>query len=409
MASLSVVSTGPEEDRRIVGYVDDLGGVYDTQQRRIGNVGMERNQRYAIQDAQGAVVGSVETSADASRGHAVYDNFNIVVGSGFADRFVEASTGQSGLIAFNAGRSERGGVIAGAALLLLVHSPVSYPHAGARSEALDRALQESLRLAQGGLQQARTGVNQLMEEHQQTLDERQRQAKAGAMVNAPAGQRMKTFGTIVVEMIPLGLGPYGVGDIVTLIEGSVGRTLDGLRLSNIERLIYFGASAIPVIPARPVVTIYRLIERGRAHEAELREAERRGVEYSERFDDIPSGADLNPFGLGMAQSAGQMGAGPSANPRLSGETGQWETCQIEARPTLMNMRVHFTAEAIGPRGAYTVATSDGVGTASQGTDAMKKQGPVVQKLVNKLIADGWEPLPDRGPYWFSYRLRRRVR
>jgi len=58
-------------------------------------------------------------------------------------------------------------------------------------------------------------------------------------------------------MIPGGLGPWGVGDLVTAIEAVAGRTLDGLRLTTLERMIYLGASAIPVVPARPILAGYR--------------------------------------------------------------------------------------------------------------------------------------------------------
>ena len=408
MPSLSSVLMGSAEDRRIIGYVDELGGVYNLQQQRIGAVGMVRNNRYAIQDWHGSVVGSVDVSTDASGGHAVYDNLNVLVGAGFAGRFVEAAARQVGVIAYNAGHRDQGGVIAGAALLLLVHSPVATPM-WAGGTTGDQVLQEGLRAAQEGFQQAQAGIHNLLEEHAQTLAERQMRAKTGSVVDRSAGRRMKAIGTTVVEMIPGGLGPWGIGDVVTLCEGAVGRTLDGLRLSRLERLIYFGASVIPVVPARPVVMIYRLIERGRAHEAELREAELRGAQNSEHFEDIPSAADLDPLNLSAMPSDGSVGAAPQAAPQLSTWAGQWETCQIEARPTMMNMRVYFTAEALGTRGVYTAAASRGVGTASGGTDVIKKHGPVVQELVNKLIAQGWEPMPDRGPYWFSYRFRRRVR
>jgi hypothetical protein len=68
---------------------------------------------------------------------------------------------------------------------------------------------------------------------------------------------LKAIITMVIEMIPGGIGPWGVGDIVTAIEAVAGRTLDGLRLSLSERLIYLGASAIPVVPARPILAGYR--------------------------------------------------------------------------------------------------------------------------------------------------------
>ena len=68
---------------------------------------------------------------------------------------------------------------------------------------------------------------------------------------------LKAIITMVMEMIPGGLGPWGIGDIVTAIEAFAGRTLDGLRLSISERFVYLGASAIPVVPARPILAVYR--------------------------------------------------------------------------------------------------------------------------------------------------------
>jgi hypothetical protein len=64
--------------------------------------------------------------------------------------------------------------------------------------------------------------------------------------------------TMLIEMIPGGLGPYGVGDVITALEAVVGRTLDGLHLTGVERIIYLAASAIPVVPARPVIAGYRM-------------------------------------------------------------------------------------------------------------------------------------------------------
>jgi hypothetical protein len=68
---------------------------------------------------------------------------------------------------------------------------------------------------------------------------------------------LKAIITMVIEMIPGGLGPWGIGDVVTAIEAIAGRTVDGLRLSVNERMIYLGASAIPLVPARPILALYR--------------------------------------------------------------------------------------------------------------------------------------------------------
>jgi hypothetical protein len=80
-------------------------------------------------------------------------------------------------------------------------------------------------------------------------------------VDVTAGQRVKTLVTVIVEMIPGGLGPYGIGDLATALEGLAGRTMDGLKLTLFERLLYLGASAIPVVPARPFISAYRWTQR----------------------------------------------------------------------------------------------------------------------------------------------------
>jgi hypothetical protein len=86
-------------------------------------------------------------------------------------------------------------------------------------------------------------------------------ASSAREVDVTAGQRLKTLATVIVEMIPGGLGPYGIGDLVTALEAIAGRSIDGLKLTFFERLLYLGASAIPVVPARPFVSAYRWLAR----------------------------------------------------------------------------------------------------------------------------------------------------
>jgi hypothetical protein len=76
-----------------------------------------------------------------------------------------------------------------------------------------------------------------------------------------SGVPLAAVATMIVEMIPGGLGPWGVGDLITALEAIAGRTLDGLHLSPTERAIYLGASAIPVVPARPIIAGYRMLRR----------------------------------------------------------------------------------------------------------------------------------------------------
>lgn len=55
----------------------------------------------------------------------------------------------------------------------------------------------------------------------------------------------------VIESIPFGLGPYGVGDLISLYEGVKGRMIFGPRLDTIDRVISFIAALIPIVPATP--------------------------------------------------------------------------------------------------------------------------------------------------------------
>jgi hypothetical protein len=274
MAALRAVVMGPVEDRDIIGYVDDLGGVYSAQQRRLGGVAVERDGRYPVQNTSGAVVGSVDAAPNEQGGHAVYDPLNRVVGTAYATTFVEAATARAGLIAAGDGQDSQPEITAGAALLLLSTAApgmTAPADAGAYSSGIAHLAQE--------------GYQRLKEDHAQTLVERQRLEASGKLTDNVAAQRMKFLATVLVEMIPLGLGPWGLGDLITLLESIAGRTLDGLRLSKFERLIYLGASAIPVVPARPVVTVYRMLERGRAHEASGGKGPAQ----------LPSPRDLNPL------------------------------------------------------------------------------------------------------------------
>jgi len=92
------------------------------------------------------------------------------------------------------------------------------------------------------------------------VDGRQQARARGERPSAGrSGSAILTLATVVVEMIPGGLGPWGIGDVVTAIEALAGRTIDGLRLSMGERLVYLGASAIPLVPARPIIGVYRML------------------------------------------------------------------------------------------------------------------------------------------------------
>ncbi len=53
------------------------------------------------------------------------------------------------------------------------------------------------------------------------------------------------------EMIPFGIGPYGIGDALSLIEGIRGKMVLGRKLDLLDRIISIIAALIPVVPATP--------------------------------------------------------------------------------------------------------------------------------------------------------------
>lgn len=84
---------------------------------------------------------------------------------------------------------------------------------------------------------------------------------ASATADPATGNVVRTLITILIEMIPGPIAGYGIGDIATAIEGIFGHTMDGLKLSPTERAVYLGASAIPLVPARPIIAVYRYLTR----------------------------------------------------------------------------------------------------------------------------------------------------
>ena len=55
----------------------------------------------------------------------------------------------------------------------------------------------------------------------------------------------------LIESIPFGLGPYGIGDAISLFEGIRGKMILGRRLDLLDRIISIIAALIPVVPATP--------------------------------------------------------------------------------------------------------------------------------------------------------------
>lgn len=53
------------------------------------------------------------------------------------------------------------------------------------------------------------------------------------------------------ESIPFGLGPYGIGDAISLYESYRGKMIFGPQLDKVDRIISFIAALIPLVPATP--------------------------------------------------------------------------------------------------------------------------------------------------------------
>lgn len=99
----------------------------------------------------------------------------------------------------------------------------------------------------------------LWEDHIRILKERKSEEKEREI--HPVLSAAKYLLATGVESLPGPFAGYGVGDIVTGLEAVIGKTLDGTDLSLSERGIYAIATAIPGVPGRPIVTIYRQLDK----------------------------------------------------------------------------------------------------------------------------------------------------
>jgi hypothetical protein len=88
---------------------------------------------------------------------------------------------------------------------------------------------------------------------------------------------------------------------------------------------------------------------------------------------------------------------------------QWEYCEIEYELVgLLGMSHRFLAKAVGPKGTYRAAESNVKISTNFPHPAVRKDNQACDDLIRRLVADGWEPVSERGPEWFSHRFRRRV-
>ena len=92
----------------------------------------------------------------------------------------------------------------------------------------------------------------------------------------------------------------------------------------------------------------------------------------------------------------------------------WETCEIvlDKRHDFDGWKYWFCIEVLSPKGLYTTGKTREVLAGSHIFDFPSnrdKTGVAVHtKLINDLLADGWEPVSERGVTWWNYRFRRQV-
>lgn len=93
---------------------------------------------------------------------------------------------------------------------------------------------------------------------------------------------------------------------------------------------------------------------------------------------------------------------------------EWETCEIAAQDLTRGVFVNdcqFWAKADGPDRAYNAGVSEVF-------KVQRVEGPVAfepgirqacDDLVSKLVANGWEQMPEKGDKWWKHRFRRAVK
>jgi hypothetical protein len=77
---------------------------------------------------------------------------------------------------------------------------------------------------------------------------------------------------------------------------------------------------------------------------------------------------------------------------------------------LFDGTMRFWADAIGLQGKYVAGKSS---KWKDGRDYADKDAPWIKQacddFIRQLTSEGWEPLPDMGEYWYSYKFRRPVK
>lgn len=95
----------------------------------------------------------------------------------------------------------------------------------------------------------------------------------------------------------------------------------------------------------------------------------------------------------------------------------WEYCEIQYDRSKIEEHfigetdyyLVFWADGVGPNGTFNAGAIDiPKGHYSQPWSDVDSHLAAHRQIVDLLLSDGWEVLPNRGPAWFSYKFRRQV-
>jgi hypothetical protein len=83
-----------------------------------------------------------------------------------------------------------------------------------------------------------------------------------------------------------------------------------------------------------------------------------------------------------------------------------DTCEIVAVYTdAQGTHARFWARATNAEGVYNAGESPEF-ACSQPIRQDRAAGEALRALIQTLVQDGWDPLDEHGPQWFSYRFHR---
>ena len=95
---------------------------------------------------------------------------------------------------------------------------------------------------------------------------------------------------------------------------------------------------------------------------------------------------------------------------------KWTYCEITwTKAGWLDGACYFWAKGIGPTGISAVAKGTikfAVGSTILGPGPSRKDGKTVaacDELIEILVSSGWEPLPEHGRDWWSYKFRQQAR